>query len=214
VTLGVIGFVSQTAWKARKDTAAALAYVSPFEMHDLVRNVASYCDHLTVLGDFNMAEADSLAKQMPEISLIVGSNIRIDQSQRKGRSMIVGMPPRGNNGNYVEWNLASRDTTDAASRVVSLDDAALVDSTVLKLLTDVKEKLSGPAPMPSKPAVVTAPPPTPVAKPVHAAVAPVATPVVAPKPAPASAPKQEPVPAPKANPPAPMPPVDPEGTKQ
>jgi hypothetical protein len=161
--LGVIGFVSPSAWKARKDTLArGVAFKSPFDMHSLVRDVAHNCDHLTIIGDFTMQEAESLYKTMPEINLIVGSNIRIDQSVRHGRTVIVGLPPRGNSGNYVEWNLATHDSADATTRTVSLDTGAPEDSSVAKLLSDYKDKTTGPAPQPAKPLV------TPPAKPVTA----------------------------------------------
>lgn len=195
--LGVIGFISSTAWKARKDTTSSLVFESPFEMRDLVQEVAGNCDLLTVLGEFTMQEADSLVKLMPEINLIVASNIRVDQSQREGKAMIVGAQPRGNNGNYLEWNLANRDSTDVLSKAVSLDDGALVDSTIAKMLADVKDKLTGPAPVPAK---MVNPPQKPSAPP---------PPAAPPKPKTATASI-----TPPTNPPPPVPPVDPDGTKQ
>ena len=219
--MGVIGFVSSTAWKARKDTLTPATFKSPFEMAELVQKVAKKCDHLTVIGDFTMQEAESLLKVMPQINLVVGSNIRIDQSQIKGKSVIVGMPPRGNNGNYLEWDLAVHDSAAVFTRTVSLDTGAPEDSTIAKILADVKVKSTGPAPVPGKPATITAaaasPAPSPTVKapptpPTQTQVQPQQKPQLPPQQKPQ--PKPEPKPQPQTPPPPPpQVPAD-DGSKQ
>jgi hypothetical protein len=146
--LGVIGFVSASAWRARPDTSAPVTFRPPSEMGDLVRKIARKCDHLTVLGDFTLPEADSLASRMPDIDLIIGSNIRIDQTSKQGKTVIIGLPPRGNNGNYLEWNMAAKDSNLYISKLVSLDTGAPEDSTIAHLLADVKVQMTGPPPVP------------------------------------------------------------------
>jgi hypothetical protein len=193
VRLGVIGFLSQSAWKAAKDSTSPVSFHSPFEMHSLVRDVAGQCDHLTVVGDFTLQEADSLTRVMPEINLVVASNIRIDQSQRRSHAVIVGLPPRGNTGNYVEWNLAMRDSADATSRTVSLETGAPEDTSIARLLVQVKEKTTGPAPVPAKPAMAPAPTPplTPPSKPATATQTSSAIPAKPVTPAPSVPPDQD-----------------------
>jgi len=190
--LGVIGFVSRSAWKARKDTLAALTFKSPFEMQDLVEEVAGNCDHLTVLGEFTLQEAESLARVMPEINLIVASNIKIDQQQKQGRTVIIGLPPRGNNGNYLEWNLANRDSVEVLSKTVSLDTGAKEDSTIAGMLKVVAVKIAGPPPVPAKAVASPAKTPSPVMS----------------KPASVTTPPSPPSPVP------PGVPVDPDGARQ
>jgi 2',3'-cyclic-nucleotide 2'-phosphodiesterase (5'-nucleotidase family) len=101
---GVIGLVSESAWRARADTSAPVFFRSPFTQGKLIRKVAKKCDHLTVLGEFTTAEADSLIHLFPQISVVVASGVRADQVTQVGNSLVVGSSTRGNYASYVDWN--------------------------------------------------------------------------------------------------------------
>ncbi len=142
--LGVIHFVSDSAWAARSDAETKLGYKSPFEMGELVSKVAGQCDHLTVSGDFSVTDADSLARSFPEIDLIVSAGISYGERPRTtGSTVIVGTPTKGYNGHFVDWSFVESDTTlkfRAGSTV--LDAAVPTDSTIWAIVADVKQRIS------------------------------------------------------------------------
>jgi len=140
--LGVIGFVSEKAWKALPDSGAGFIFRSPYEMETLVRRTASHSDHLTVVGEFSQREADSLARRYPEIDLIVSSGIYTEHPITEGKTVIVGSVARGNNGNYVELLPATEDTTaNFVNEVKALDGSVPEDTAIAKLLTDAKQRI-------------------------------------------------------------------------
>ena len=133
--LGVIGFVSPSAWAAFKDTTSAFVYQSPFEMDDLIRRSAKRCDHLTVIGEFTDTEADSLAHAFPEINMIVSSAIRTDAPRTVGETVLVGTVARGSNANFVDLLPAASDTAAFFSNTRSVLDASVAeDSTIVHLI--------------------------------------------------------------------------------
>jgi 2',3'-cyclic-nucleotide 2'-phosphodiesterase (5'-nucleotidase family) len=144
--LGVIGFVSESAWRAHTDTASHVYYRSPFTQSKLIRKVAKKCDHLTVLGEFTSLEADSLIRLFPQISVVVASGVRADQVTRVGNSLIVGSSTRGNYATYVDWNYAPADTgLTYVNRQQVLDTSVPEDTSVVRLVGQMNEKLKAPA---------------------------------------------------------------------
>ena len=147
--LGVIGFVSATAWAARADTADTsqrLYFVSPFEQRKLVEKLARKCDHLTITGEFSPTEADSLAKVYPQVDLILSSGLRSGERPKEvGNAVILGVQNRGYVANYLEWNLAATDST-ARYRAASatLDPSVPEDSTMARALNLAKEEMVRP----------------------------------------------------------------------
>lgn len=144
--LGVIGFVSGSAWASRADTLQQLYLTSPYEMQKFVRKVARKCDHLTVLGEFTAAESDSLARTYPEIDLILSSGIRSAERPREvGNAVILGMQNRGYSCNYIEWNLAAADSTSKFRAAAATLDASIPeDSTMVRALSSAKEEMVRP----------------------------------------------------------------------
>ena len=141
--LGVIGFVSENAWKAtRRDSTFKMSYKSPFEMGKLIKKVAKKCDYLTVIGEFTDKEADSLAKAFPQIDMIASSGIRSDAPKYVGNTIIMGAVSQGVDGTYVEWNPAAADSsTRLTSKIVSLDTSMPKDSTGSKILDEINAKI-------------------------------------------------------------------------
>lgn len=140
--LGVVGFVSESAWKARKDTATALVYKSPWECGKLIRKAAKKSDHLTVIGEFTQQQAESLIKAYPDIDVVISSGIRTDQPMPFQGSVIVGVPPRGNQANYLDWNFAAVDSathTRFRTRSQALDGSVLEDSTAAGIIARSKQ---------------------------------------------------------------------------
>jgi hypothetical protein len=151
--IGVISFVTPSAWKARKDTSSAVTYRSPYECGDLIKKLRKKCDELVVTGEFTLQEADSFARVFPDVNMIVSSGIRADQLTRQGKTAIVGSSSRGNFANYVEWKPASADTNlTFVNKTQVLDSTVPEDSTWTKTLQQVSEqvKIAGSNP-PKKP---------------------------------------------------------------
>jgi 2',3'-cyclic-nucleotide 2'-phosphodiesterase (5'-nucleotidase family) len=143
---GVIGFVSESAWRARTDTTDGVFFRSPFMQAKIIRQVAKKCDHLTVLGEFNSLEADSLIRLFPEINVVVASGVRADQVTKTGNSLIVGSSTRGNYGTYVDWKYTPADTAlTYVNKQQVLDPTIPEDSTVVRLLGQMNEKIKAPA---------------------------------------------------------------------
>jgi len=141
--LGVIGFVSPSAWKAVTDTSAMFLYESPFEMDDLIRRSAKRCDHLTVIGEFTDKEADSLARKFSDIDMIVSSAIRTDAPTTVGKTVVVGTIMRGSNANFVDLLPAVSDTSSFYQNTRAVLDANVPeDSTILELLSSAKQRIS------------------------------------------------------------------------
>lgn len=141
--LGVIGFISPSAWKAFKDTSGTFIYESPFEMDVLFRRSAKRCDHLTVIGEFNQQEADSLARAFPEIDMIVSSAIRTDAPTTVGETVLVGTVSRGSNANFVDLLPVETDTSVIFANTRAVLDAKVPeDSTILNLLSSAKKRIS------------------------------------------------------------------------
>jgi 2',3'-cyclic-nucleotide 2'-phosphodiesterase (5'-nucleotidase family) len=151
--LGVISFVSATAWKARRDTTVALTWKSPFEFGKEIKKLRKKCDELVVVGEFSLQEADSFARVFPMVNLIVSSGIRTDQMSKQGATMIVGSSARGNFANYVEWNGAPQDTTqNYVNKSQVLDSSVPEDTTWTKAITQVNEQIkAGVVAPPKKP---------------------------------------------------------------
>ena len=143
---GIIGFVSESAWKARSDTTAKVYFRSPFAQEKLIRKVARKCDHLTVLGEFTTLEADSLIRLFPDINVVVASGVRADQVTRVGNALIVGASTRGNYASYVDWNYSPGDTAlTYVNKAQVLDPTVPEDTTVVRLLGQMNEKIKTPA---------------------------------------------------------------------
>ncbi|MDD5089015.1 MAG: hypothetical protein PHI18_09510 [bacterium] len=141
--LGVIGFVSPSAWAAFKDSTGAFIYQSPYEMDDLFRRSAKRCDHLTVIGEFSDQEADSLARAFPEIDMIVSSAIRTDAPRTVGETVLVGTVIRGSNANFVDLLPAASDTAAFYQNTRAVLDASVPeDSTILQMLSSAKQRIS------------------------------------------------------------------------
>ncbi|MBU0509920.1 hypothetical protein KKH27_13945 [bacterium] len=142
--LAVIGFLSPSAWAAMKDTSVAYIYKSPFEMDRLIQQSAKTCDHLTVVGEFNQQEADSLARTFPVIDMIVSSALRSDQPSTVGRTVLVGTIARGNNANFIDLLPMSSDTAASFADVRQMLDGSIPeDTTIVNLLAGAKKREAG-----------------------------------------------------------------------
>jgi 2',3'-cyclic-nucleotide 2'-phosphodiesterase (5'-nucleotidase family) len=140
--LGVIGFLSESAWKARRDTTLDASIQSPLAMGKLIKKVAKKSDHLTVIGDFTPAETDTLAKHFPVIDLIVSSGIKsAERARTVGNTVIIGSGSRGYFANYIDFAFNPADTVRFRPTAQSLDESLPVDSTVLKFVTQVSETI-------------------------------------------------------------------------
>ena len=140
--IGVIGFVSESAWKARRDTTLDATVQPPVAMGKLIRKVAKKTDYLTVLGDFTFGEADSLAAHYPEIDLIVSSGIKsADHPRQIKNTVIIGSATRGNFANYIDFSTDPADTAHFHPFAQTLDESVPVDSSVLKYVTHVNEAM-------------------------------------------------------------------------
>ena len=143
---GVLGFVSESAWRARADTTDRIFFRSPFTQGKLIRKLAKKCDHLTVVGEFTSLEADSLIRLFPDINVVVASGVRADQVTRVGNSLIVGSSTRGNYAQYVDWNYTPSDTAlTYQNKQQVLDDSVPMDTTVVRLLGQMNDKIKAPA---------------------------------------------------------------------
>lgn len=145
--LGVLGLVSPSAWKAvPKDSTANLTYVSPFECKKLIKLAAHRSDHLTVIGEFTRAEAESLIHVFPEINMVVTSaSDNNGQSIPVGKSVIVGSQSRGYFGNYVDWHLAKQDTLNPfILTTATLDGTNGEDTLMTKLISAANELIKNP----------------------------------------------------------------------
>jgi 2',3'-cyclic-nucleotide 2'-phosphodiesterase (5'-nucleotidase family) len=123
--VGLIGFVSDAAWRARRDTAAAVTFRSPWDCGELVRKARGQCDVLLLSGEFSRQEAESLAAAFPETDLIITSGVRADQLWHHGRTAIVGVPSRGYVANYLQWDPLLADSLHPL-----LNKSQVLDSTV------------------------------------------------------------------------------------
>jgi 2',3'-cyclic-nucleotide 2'-phosphodiesterase (5'-nucleotidase family) len=140
--MGVLGLVSDSAWTARIDTQTAIIFRSPFLMLAQIRKAAGKCDHLTVLGEFTFAEAESLAHAVPEISTIVSSGLRYDNTEQIGRTVIIGAAPRGGTASFIEWYFADDEIKPHfGSRAIALLDVVPSDSTITRLVGQIGERV-------------------------------------------------------------------------
>jgi hypothetical protein len=142
--LGVIGFISENAWKStRRDSTFQMSYKSPFAMGKLIKKVAKKCDYLTVIGEFSDLEADSLAKAFPQIDMIASSGIRTDVPKHVGNTVIMGAVGQGVDGTYAEWNPAAADSSARfVSKIISLDTSMPKDSLGNKIVEEINKKIS------------------------------------------------------------------------
>lgn len=139
--LGVIGFVSATAWRAHHDTTGATRWEAPLSMGKLVAKVAKKTDWLTVVGEFSLAEADSLIKTFPQIDLVVTSGLRTDTPARVGHSLVIGTQARGSFANFVDLSRPAADSLDYLNRSQVLDESVPVDSSEAQVLTETSNQV-------------------------------------------------------------------------
>jgi 2',3'-cyclic-nucleotide 2'-phosphodiesterase (5'-nucleotidase family) len=140
--LAVVGLVSESAWKSRRDTALGFTWKSPFEMGKVLRKAAKKSDCLAVIGEFTMQEAESLARAFPEVNAVISSGIKADQVVRAGKTLVVGASTRGNVANYLEFKPVVLDTAGAyVSKAQTLDPTVPEDSLVTRLLGHMKEQI-------------------------------------------------------------------------
>lgn len=159
--LAVIGFLSRSAWNSRRDTSK-YGYQDPLAMGKLIRKVAKKSDHLTVIGEFSAAEADTLVAHFPEIDLVVSSGIKsAERARTVGRSVIIGSNNRGYYANYVDFALESADSASFVPNTQTLDESIPIDSTMQQFVNAVNANIktavaqstavpAAPAPAPSQ----------------------------------------------------------------
>jgi len=144
--LAVIGFVTESAWKSRLDTTSSFAFVPPIAMGKLIKKVAKKSDHLTVIGEFTGAEADTLVAHYPQIDLLITSGIKTSERARTvGESVIIGSNSRGYYGNYVDFAFKASDSTSFTPTQQTLDESIPVDSTVQQFVNTVNQNMKVPA---------------------------------------------------------------------
>lgn len=144
--LAVIGFLSASAWGARQDTSGKYRYQDPLVMTKLIKKVAQKSDHLTVIGEFSAAEADTLVSRFPEIDLVVSSGIKsAERARTVGHSVIIGSNNRGYYANYVDFALESADSTTFVPNTQTLDESIPLDSTMQQFVNTVNENIKSAA---------------------------------------------------------------------
>lgn len=147
--LGVIGMLTESAWKTRRDTATVHGFKPPLEMGKLIKKVAKKTDHLTVTGDFSPAESDTLVMRFPEIDLVVSSGIKSAERPRTvGNTMIIGSGTRGYSANYIDFTFDRTDSTRFHSTARTLDESVPVDSTVQSFVNSVNLAIKNSNPTP------------------------------------------------------------------
>jgi len=140
--LAVIGLISESAWNSRADTSATYVFKSPLAMGRVIKRVAKKSDHLTVLGEFTTAEADTLVSHFPEIDLVVSSGIKsAERARLVGNSVIIGSANRGYYGNYIDFSLDSSDSTHFHPEIKTLDESIPVDTAVQNFVNSVNQQI-------------------------------------------------------------------------
>ena len=120
--LAVIGFMAESAWKSFLDTTESYIYKSPLLMGKVIKKVAKKSDHLTVIGEFTTAEAETLVSHFPEIDLVVTSGIKsAERARQVGNAVIIGSANRGYYGNFIDFTLDSSDSTGFGPETKTLD---------------------------------------------------------------------------------------------
>ncbi|MBK6764896.1 MAG: hypothetical protein IPG71_00935 [bacterium] len=102
--MAVVGLVMPRSLQGCPDSAS-VRVDSPFKMQKFFKKLMKRTDHLTLIGDFNAAEADSLVQLYPFVNLIVTSNGAVTATRTLGNTVISSCGAKGYFGDYVQMEL-------------------------------------------------------------------------------------------------------------
>jgi hypothetical protein len=137
----IMGLVSDSAWKTCPDCRSVF-WKDPFRMISELRKAAGKGDFLTVIGEFTHAEAESLARAAPEISMIVSSGLVYDEGELVSRSVLAGTTPHGLNANVVDCFRPQRgQPPHFVSHVQSLDESVGFKLNVLNEVRRIDQRI-------------------------------------------------------------------------
>ncbi len=130
VRMTVVGLVMERALKDSPDSAS-VRVDSPFEMQKFMKKVMKRTDHLTLIGDFTVAEADSLAKTYPFTDIIISSNSTVAVTRVTGKTVVSSCGSKGYYGEYVQMDLhESKDDSTKFNTVRETLDTKIPADTV------------------------------------------------------------------------------------
>ncbi len=109
VNMVVVGLVTERVAPAIRDSSIRVE--SPFEQQKLMRKLHKRADHITVIGDFTSAEAESLAMAYPFVDLIITSNPLVFHKQVFGKTILAYCGSKGYYGDYLQMKLDRQDST-------------------------------------------------------------------------------------------------------
>lgn len=135
--MAVVGLVMPRSLQASPDSAS-LRVDSPYEMKKFFKKLMKRTDHLTLIGDFNAEEADSLAHTYPFVNVIVSSNGAITATRTTGSTVISSCGAKGYYGEYVQMQLpdSKADSVDYRSVRETLDVKIPADTFYEKRVKD------------------------------------------------------------------------------
>jgi len=102
--MAVVGLVMPRSLKDSPDSLS-VRLDSPYEMQKFFKKLMKRTDHLTLIGDFNNEEADSLVHTYPFVNLIISSNGAVSTTRTKGNTVISACGAKGYFGDYVQMQL-------------------------------------------------------------------------------------------------------------
>ena len=127
VNMAVVGLVTERVAATIKDSTIRVE--SPFEQQKLMRKLHKRADHITVMGDFTAAEAESLAMAYPFVDLIITSNPLVFRKQTFGKTILAYCGSKGYFGDYLQMKLDRQDSTGVELVRETLDVKIPADTT-------------------------------------------------------------------------------------
>ncbi len=109
VRMAVVGLIMERS-VANSPDSAEVRVESPYKIQKLMRKVLKRSDYVTLIGDFTVKEADSLAQTYPEVNLIVSSNPALSNYFTVGTTVVAPCGAKGYYGEYIETSVARSDS--------------------------------------------------------------------------------------------------------
>lgn len=141
ITLGVVGLISESMASQAGFDSTHFEVKSPFVYaKKWIKKAARKSDHLTVIGDLEKGEADSLLNLYPQIDLyLTSANSQGDRPTEHGKAVMLGVQSKGYSGNYIDWTLAAPDTvTPFSAKNEALDGRFPDDSLVVSIMKSLE----------------------------------------------------------------------------
>lgn len=120
VRMAVVGLVPERAIEKSPDSTE-VKVVSPYEQQKLMRKLNKRSDHMTIIGDFTIKEAESLAMAYPFVDLIVTSNPLVFKTMYFGKTALAACGGKGYYGDYLQMPVERSDSTDVRTIRETLD---------------------------------------------------------------------------------------------